>query len=127
MNILLDTHILLWFLNDNENLSEKVKSQVENPQNSVLVSIVSLWKISIKINLSKLKLDIPFEQLFHEIENLNIEILNIKREHLIVLKELEFKHRDPFDRLIISQAISENLYVASNDKTFAEYEINLIS
>ncbi|MCA1786399.1 MAG: type II toxin-antitoxin system VapC family toxin [Desulfobacteraceae bacterium] len=123
MNILLDTHALIWFFNDDDRLSEKVKITIRNPNNKVLVSIVSFWEMAIKMSLSKLVLDIPFESLFDECETLDIGILNITKLHLIPLKELPFVHRDPFDRLILCQAIVEDCTLVSADKIFDQYPI----
>jgi len=123
MNILLDTHALLWLLNDDDRLSEKAKTTIGNPNNKVLVSIVSFWEIAIKMSLSKLVLDVPFECLFEECETLNIGILRIDRLHLIPLRELPFFHRDPFDRLIICQAIVEDCTLVSADKMFDLYQL----
>lgn len=123
MNILLDTNALLWLFNDDDRLSEKAKTSIGNPDNKVLVSIVSFWEIAIKMSLSKLVLDIPFEYLFDECETLDIGILNINKLHLIPLRELPFVHRDPFDRLIICQAIVEDCTLVSADKIFDQYQI----
>jgi len=79
-----------------------------NSNNDVFISIASFWEISIKLSLSKLALDIPFELLFDESEKLNMSILNVKKEHLVCLKELSFIHKDPFDRMIACQSIVEN-------------------
>jgi len=96
MNILLDTHALLWFLNDDYRLSTKAKRIIENSANNISVSIATFWEISIKLSLSKLVLDIPFELLFEETESQGIQILQINKDHLIYLKELPFIHKDPF-------------------------------
>ena len=81
------------------------------------------WEISIKLSLSKIALDIPFELLFDESEKLNMSILNVKKEHLVCLKELPFIHKDPFDRMIACQSIVENYTLVSIDKIFDDYNI----
>jgi PIN domain nuclease of toxin-antitoxin system len=126
MKIILDTHTLLWFLSHDIKLSEKARTMIEDSSNDVFVSIASFWEITIKLSLSKLVLDIPFELLFVESETLNIKTLHIKKEHLIHLKELPFIHRDPFDRLIISQSMVEDYALVSVDKVFDEYKINRV-
>ncbi|MFZ4524551.1 MAG: type II toxin-antitoxin system VapC family toxin [Chlorobium sp.] len=123
MKIIIDTHVLLWFFSNDVNLSEKARETIANSSNDVFISIASFWEISIKLSLSKLVLDIPFEVLFDESEKLNISILNVKKEHLARLKELPFIHKDPFDRMIICQSIVENYTLVSIDKIFDEYKI----
>jgi len=126
MNILIDTHTLLWFLNDSDQLSTKAKRIIENPANNISVSIASFWEISIKLSLSKLVLDIPFELLFSETESQGIQILQINKAHLIYLKELPFVHKDPFDRIIVCQGIIEGSVIISIDKVFDRYNAERI-
>jgi PIN domain nuclease of toxin-antitoxin system len=126
MNFLLDTHALLWLFDDDDRLSANAKETIADPDNRILISIASLWEIAIKMSLSKLALDIPLEQLFDECEKLDINILNISKRHLLFLKKLPFVHRDPFDRLIICQAIVENCTLVSADKAFLQYDIKTI-
>ena len=126
MKILIATHALLWFFSNHDDLSEKARRAIENSSNDVFVSIASFWEISIKLSLSKIALDIPFELLFDESEKLDISILNVKKEHLICLKELPFIHRDPFDRMIASQSIVEDYTLVSIDKIFDEYKIKRV-
>jgi len=126
MKIIIDTHVLLWFTIDDDNLSEKARRTIENSSNDVFVSIASFWEIAIKLSLSKLALDIPFELLFDEAEKLNISILNIKKEHLIRLEKLPFIHKDPFDRVIACQSIVEEYTLVSIDKIFDEYKIKRV-
>ena len=126
MNLLIDTHTLLWLFSNDDRLSEKARTAIENQNNYVFVSIASFWEISIKLSLSKLDLDIPFERLFDEAEQLNIDILNINKQHLLQLKSLDFIHRDPFDRIIICQAIVENYTLVSTDKIFEQYKVKTL-
>ena len=123
MKIIVDTHALLWFFSNDINLSEKARETIVNSNNDVFISIASFWEISIKLSLSKLALDIPFELLFDESERLNMSILNVKKEHLVCLKELPFIHKDPFDRMIACQSIVENYTLVSIDKIFDDYNI----
>lgn len=121
MRYLLDTHSLIWFLEDDINLSYKAKSEITNLENQCFVSIVSLWEIFVKINIGKLKLDFPVSVLKKEIQNNSFEILPIAFEHLQQLLQLDFHHKDPFDRLIIAQAQSEKMVVITKDGNFNEY------
>jgi len=122
MNNLLDTHTFLWFLEGNDNLSEDARLAIENPQNVNFISIASIWEIAIKLNLGKLKLDIKLEELKLEIIKSGFELLPLDFDHIIELSNLETIHKDPFDRIIISQAISEKCTVISRDSNFNHYK-----
>jgi PIN domain nuclease of toxin-antitoxin system len=124
MKLLLDTHIFIWLVEGSENLSQIARSAIEDESNRLHLSIVSLWEITIKISLDKLQLKIPLEEV---IENFilpsSIEILPIHLSHLLVLQNLPPHHRDPFDRLLISQAKSESLTLVSADNSFSQYVV----
>ena len=122
MNLLIDTHVLLWYLIDDSQLSVSSIRKIENPSNNIYVSIASLWEIAIKINIGKLDLYIPFKKLQKEVLNNNFTILPIEFTHTVQLSKLEPIHRDPFDRILISQALVENLTIISKDTTFSAYK-----
>jgi len=126
MKILLDTHTFLWFLGGNEELSKKARTLVENTQNEKYVSIASFWEISIKNSLGKLTLDVPFAELKTEAIKNSFQILPITFEDTLQLNTLPFHHRDPFDRIIISQAMANNLTLLSRDNNFSQYNVNLL-
>jgi PIN domain nuclease of toxin-antitoxin system len=117
---------MLWLFDDDDRLSKNAKEIITDPENRIFISIASFWEIAIKMSLSKLVLDIPFEKLFDECEKLDFNILNISKRHLLFLKTLPFVHRDPFDRLIVCQAIIENCTLVSADRAFLEYNIKTI-
>ena len=124
MKYLLDTHALLWFLKGDKKLSAKARGLIDNPGNRKFLSIASLWEIAIKVSLRKLVLDRPFEKLFPEQLHFNcIEILDIAVDNLAKLTTLPFHHRDPFDRLIIAQALIEDLPIIGADAAFDAYGI----
>ena len=127
MEYLLDTHTLLWIVTDDKQLSTKVEKLFLNEQNEIFLSIASLWEIAIKVSLKRLELGQSLSEFYfkHVIGN-KIRLLDIKVEHLAILESLEFHHRDPFDRMIISQSISEKIPILSNDKTFSKYLIKRI-
>ena len=106
MNYLLDSHALIWFLNGDKDLSSKARKAIESPGAINFISIVSLWEIAIKIRLGKLDINISFDTLKTVLINNQIELLPIHFEHIQQLLTLPLHHNDPFDRLIISQAIS---------------------
>lgn len=120
-SFLLDTHALLWFLSGDDLLSKKAKSKIIDSSNSCYISIASLWEIAIKIKLGKLKLDMDFKDLATLLYDSHIEILQITFEHITGLISLEDIHRDPFDRLIISQSKTEKLTIISKDQYFSKY------
>jgi PIN domain nuclease of toxin-antitoxin system len=122
MNLLLDTHILLWHLTDNPKLSREISRTIENPQHKKFISIASLWEVAIKRSLGKLEILQPIETLTPT----EITILPLEISHISYLEKLPFHHRDPFDRIIIAQAIVEKLSVITNDDCFDYYEIDLI-
>ena len=126
-NFILDTHTFLWYLSGDELLSKKAKLLIEDTNNLKFISIASIWEISIKLNLKKLKLDVSLENLKNEITLNGFEILPLDFEHIITLSSLENHHKDPFDRIIIAQAIYEGFGIISKDNNFAYYkEIKVI-
>ena len=121
---LLDTHILLWYLTDNPRLPQQLKEILDlDSKYLIYASIINLWEIVIKKSKNRLKLYISFEDLVKEIK---FEILPLKIEHLKTLEKLEFLHTDPFDRLLISQALSENLTLITADREIIKYPISYI-
>lgn len=126
MDLLLDTHAFLWFAEDSADISEKVKSEIEDMQNRCFVSIASLWELSIKLSLNKLEFNSSFDIIPELLNNNNIEILPVQFRHLRQLLILPFHHRDPFDRMILSQAITENLVLVTKDGIFEKYTSNII-
>lgn len=122
MNVLLDTHTLLWFISGDERTSQNARNIIESDSTKLFVSIASLWEIAIKINIGKLDLHIPFKKLQKEVLNNNFTILPIEFTHTVQLSKLESIHRDPFDRILISQALVENFTIISKDTTFSAYK-----
>ena len=122
---LLDTHTFLWYLENNPSLNSKTRQIIANEENQLFISIVSFWEIAIKIQLNKLELPEPFEGLFEKADALNIRILPVKEKYLSSYLSLEFHHRDPFDRMIVATAISEEISVLSKDANLKLYNIKL--
>ena len=126
MNLLLDTHTLIWFLNGDEKLSNKAKSAIEDTKNSKIVSIASIWEIAIKLSIEKFKFAKGFKHFLDMVEDNGFEILPMTFEHAIELSTLEFLHRDPFDRLLISQCIVDKLIIITKDINIKRYKIKTI-
>ncbi len=125
MRYLLDTHTLLWFISEDKKLSDKARQLILDSSSEISLSIASLWEIAIKINIGKLTLDEPFEQLFpRELHFHKIRILDITVDNLVRLTTLPSHHRDPFDRLIIAQALDEEISVVGVDTRFDGYGVN---
>ena len=122
MKVILDTHNFLWYIWGNAKLPVETRTLIDDPNNQIFLSIGSLWEIAIKVNIGKLKINKPLQVLVP----IKINVLPIRLNHLETLISLPLHHRDPFDRIIISQAISEKLDVSSVDDNFRFYDINLI-
>jgi len=126
MDLLIDTHSLIWFLNGDEKLSEKAKSVIEDSSNTKIVSIASIWEIAIKIRLDKFRFPKGFKHFLGMVEDNGFEVLPITFEHALELSTLEFVHRDPFDRLLIAQGKSDNLVIVTKDDNIKRYNIKTI-
>ena len=124
---LIDTYTLLWIVTDSPKLSDRAKTLYLNPENKIIISLASIWELAIKSSLNKLTLEKPLEEFIDEhIKGNDIQILNIELPHILRIEKLPFHHRDPFDRLIISQQIENNLPVIGSDKEFDQYGIKRI-
>ena len=123
---LLDTHTLLWFIEDDIKLSIQAKSILSENSTPKFISIVTLWEIAVKYSLKKLELNISLADFFNLIHSSDINIINISTEHLLILNSIEQHHKDPFDRIIIAQAIAENFTIITKDENFSKYEVNII-
>ncbi|MEB3249764.1 MAG: type II toxin-antitoxin system VapC family toxin [Merismopediaceae bacterium] len=127
MNFLLDTHVFLWFINDDPRLSDQRKDMIENEHNLRYLSVASLWEMSIKYNLGKLKLEPSYDDFVEkEVQESSIILLNIELEHLRINASLPFHHRDPFDRILIAQSLAENLPIMTVDSIFNQYPVRLV-
>ena len=126
MNYLLDTHTFLWYIDGNSALSDNAKAIIGDQSAVKFVSTASLWEISIKIGLGKLKLTLDFESLPVFMERNGFKNIAIEFGHLQHLNKLEHFHKDPFDRLIISQAITEKLTIISADQHFKSYPVTTL-
>ena len=123
MRILVDTQAFIWFVEDDKQLPAKIKIELEDIDNSIVISIASLWEMAIKMTLGKLQLGCNIEEMIDKVYQNGFEILPILPDHIIKLSKLDYFHRDPFDRIIISQGLSENMVIVSSDKVFDEYRI----
>ena len=126
MICLLDTHTLIWALDGDKRLSKKASQTIKAVDNTIYVSVASLWEIAIKRSLKKLDFSLTFEQMYNDLSFMQIGLLPIEKPHLEVLEKLPFHHGDPFDRLIIAQAKSQNIKVITKDKIFPQYKVETL-
>ncbi len=125
MTLLLDTHILIWFLDNDPKLPTNTRTRIETTPN-VFVSIASLWEIAIKVNIGKLTLAFPFNEMQSNLTAVNITQLPIHFNDLQTYLSLPLHHRDPFDRIFIAQAINHSLTFVSQDSQMKRYDIQLL-
>jgi PIN domain nuclease of toxin-antitoxin system len=127
MNILLDTHIFLWYITRDDRIPVNMLPALRNPDNAVYLSVVSLWEMVIKYNLGKLPLPqppepyLPTQRQRHQIANLDLDEASVMK-----LADLPAFHRDPFDRMLICQAQQHNLIMATIDEQFENYDVSLL-
>ena len=127
MKVLLDTHAFLWLITDEDRLSENARQTFLNTENSLFFSAASLWEICIKKSLGKISLkDGWFQTIKEEMAINTIQWLSIEMTHCAEVTELPFHHRDPFDRMLIAQAIVEEMKLLSRDSRLSDYAIELI-
>ncbi len=120
---LLDTHTLLWWLGDDPTLTTQAREIISNPQNLIFVSPVNTWEIAIKRSLGKLEAPDNLEQVILEC---GFDSIPITIKHTLYIEKLNSYHEDPFDRLLIAQAIVEGLTIITRDSKIAQYQIPVI-
>ncbi|MFB2970017.1 type II toxin-antitoxin system VapC family toxin [Aerosakkonema sp. BLCC-F183] len=124
MRLLLDTHTFIWYVMDNPKLSATVRVMIDDGNNEPLLSIASIWEMAVKQSIGKLNFGLPFRMFIEQqLSSNSIELLNINLAHIDIIASLPLHHRDPFDRLIIAQAMVENIPILSADAIFDSYPI----
>ena len=127
MKLLLDTHTLIWWTLTPEKLSERVANLLAQEDNELLLSVASVWEMQIKIQSGKLQLDLPLRELIsNQQQTNNLQLLSIELADVWVLDSLPVPHRDPFDRIIISQAIAHQFPILSIDGVFDAYPVQRV-
>ncbi|MEG4803953.1 type II toxin-antitoxin system VapC family toxin [Microcoleus sp. ARI1-B5] len=126
MKYLIDTHILIWFVEGNDRLDENIRSLIANPLHEIYISQASLWELTIKISIGKLSLSISVSELEIFLIDQGFKIIETKFIHYDKLQNLPFYHQDPFDRLIISQAQAEDYTIITRDDRFKQYDVKLL-
>ncbi|MEL6696957.1 MAG: type II toxin-antitoxin system VapC family toxin [Bacteroidota bacterium] len=123
---LIDTHILIWYLTGNPKLVPENLKIIEDVNHKIFVSIVSIWEISIKVSIQKLQLPVSLEDFIGFTHQLDIHILPISEDAMLHLASLPLHHKDPFDRLILSEGICHQIPLMSADKVFDLYDVERI-
>ena len=126
MKYLLDTHTAIWALENKENLSATVKTIIDDTTIPLCVSIASAWEIAIKVSIGKLNFAGGSAFFLEKMRNNGIEVLTINDSHIQFVENLPFIHRDPFDRLLIATALSENLTIITADDNIHKYNLSWV-
>jgi PIN domain nuclease of toxin-antitoxin system len=123
VNLLLDTHTVLWWLSDDPALSEDARAAIADPENTVFLSAVVVWEIRIKQSIGKLDLPEDFDEV---LERQPFVELPVTVDHAHTISELPAVHRDPFDRMLVAQAMVERLAIVTRDESIADYDVDVI-
>lgn len=123
---LLDTHVLLWMQDDNDQLPDHIKEALSDASNDLYISIVSIWEVVIKKSLGKLRLGYSIDELIQSCVFSNIIILPLQPAFLLTLEKLPFHHRDPFDRIIAATAIELDCQLISKDANMKKYDLDVL-
>jgi PIN domain nuclease of toxin-antitoxin system len=127
MRLVLDTHVLLWAASDPDRIAVAAREAIADGENEVFVSAISAWEIAIKQAIGKLELARPAEAWVPEvIERSGFEALPVGLQAALRVRSLPFHHRDPFDRLLVAQAIHEGLTIVTHDEIFASYDVGVL-
>jgi PIN domain nuclease of toxin-antitoxin system len=126
MKYILDTHVFIWYATGDKRLTPRSRSIIES-SDEMFVSIASIWEMAIKVNIGRLDFKKPFQKIIENQIIINkYKLLSISLQHLFKLSQLELHHRDPFDRLLVSQALTEKIPVVSVDEIFDKYGVDRI-
>ncbi len=127
MKLLLDTHVFLWLRNDSQKISPHALAACQNRENTLYLSIASLWEMQIKHQLGKLQLSVSLEEMIEQQCRENgLQLLPVETKHILALYQLPLHHKDPFDRILMAQAILEEAYLVSADNWLKEYQVKLL-
>ncbi|MBX2929346.1 MAG: type II toxin-antitoxin system VapC family toxin [Saprospiraceae bacterium] len=125
MRLLLDTHTFIWFIEGDPQISPAAIAAISDPNNESWISAGSLWEMAIKINIGKLNTQRPFHQTLGFIASNGIRWLPIEFSHMVEAAALPLLHRDPFDRMLIAQALTEGLTIVTKDTWIPQYGVNV--
>ncbi len=120
MKLLLDTHVWLWLIGDDPRLPARLRAELSNPEHNLVISVASCWEVTIKTAIGKLSLPVPLETLLEDVSR-GFEVLAIRLEHVGRLASLPRHHGDPFDRILVAQALVENRAIVTADAMLHRY------
>jgi PIN domain nuclease of toxin-antitoxin system len=126
MNLLLDTHIALWAIADHPKLSAQARALILAPKSTVWVSVASVWEIAIKHSLARGDMPLSSLDAVNYFQAAGYRILPVEAEHVVAVEELPPHHQDPFDRLLVAQALTEPMRLLTHDSTVARYSDTII-
>ncbi|MEI8209747.1 MAG: type II toxin-antitoxin system VapC family toxin [Methylococcales bacterium] len=126
MNLLLDTHVALWAITDNPKLSQKARELILSPRNNVWISAANIWEIAIKHALGKGDMPISGQDAMRYFNKAGYRFLAIEAEHAIAVEDLPLHHHDPFDRILVAQALVEPMRLMTHDSLVAVYSDTII-
>ena len=126
MDVLLDTCSVLWYFNGNNEMPQNTREIILNYENAIYVSIATIWEVAIRMSIGKLNFDGGIDGFIEAIEDEGFVLLDIATKHIRAVKGLPFIHRDPFDRMLIAQAITEELPILTSDSDMVKYNIDPI-
>ncbi len=126
MNLLLDTHIALWAITDSPKLSQKARELIESPKTTIWISVASLWEIAIKYSLGRGDMPISSQQAMSYFRESGYRFLAVEAEHAVAVEELPTHHQDPFDRILVAQALVEPMRLMTHDSLVALYSDTII-
>ena len=127
MKLLLDTHAFLWWVEGTPAIGRRARAAVSNPDNEVFLSVASCWELAIKLSLGKLRLIETLDRFIPEQLRLNgFSLLAVELRHVVRVAGLPFHHRDPFDRLLATQALEDGLALVSSDRLFRKYGVTVV-
>ena len=127
MKLLLDTHAFLWWVGGTPALGRRARAEVANPDNEVFLSIASCWELAVKLSLGKIRLTQSLERFIPEQLTQNgFALAGVEFRHVVRVADLPFHHRDPFDRLLVAQALHDDLAIVSADRVLRKYGVTVV-
>lgn len=126
MNLLLDTHVALWAITDHPKLSQKARDLIQSPKTSVWVSVASIWEIAIKHALGRGAMPVSSQEALQYFQSSNYQLLSVDADHAVAVEDLPMHHQDPFDRILVAQALVEPMRLMTHDALVALYSDSII-
>ncbi len=126
MKLLLDTHAFLWLVTGDRRLSQTARRALGAPKAQPLLSLASVWELAIKSSLGRLTLPEPLDTYLAKKLATNLQLLPVELSHVVAVERLPFHHHDPFDRLLVAQALSERLPVVTRDREIRKYGVDVV-